>query len=268
MHFWINKPAGRYYGFTGRRYPATPLPKTSFNRRRYNVDSRQMLTTPLHRFQSLTVTGNSAGPSNVNNCRAMQTTIRPSNNEGENSFPVGSTRRVQPNNIPNNVTTAGNNQLILTNTTPNGTNMSLLFFSDFNDTLLARFNLRRCVCTIFIVSIGFIAAVKFYFRDKGQGIELFLFWGLLPLILFACLYFTLCRRNQRDANQEHHIREEHITEEHIAPVTTPNSLTNETIKPISVVRQNPPPPYHIAILIPPPNLSEEAPPPTYDKVVR
>ncbi|XP_076654080.1 uncharacterized protein LOC143359763 isoform X3 [Halictus rubicundus] len=166
MHFWINKPAGRYYGFTGRRYPATPLPKTSFNRRRYNVDSRQMLTTPLHRFQSLTVTGNSAGPSNVNNCRAMQTTIRPSNNEGENSFPVGSTRRVQPNNIPNNVTTAGNNQLILTNTTPNGTNMSLLFFSDFNDTLLARFNLRRCVCTIFIVSIGFIAAVKFYFRDK------------------------------------------------------------------------------------------------------
>ncbi|XP_076276317.1 uncharacterized protein LOC143207103 isoform X2 [Lasioglossum baleicum] len=168
MHFWIDKPAGRYYGFTGRRYPATALPKISYNRRRYNVDSRQMVATPLHRFHSLSATGNSAGPSNVNNCRAMQTTIRPSNNENQNSFPVGSTRRVQPNNIPNNVTTAGNNQLILSNTTPNGTNMSLLFFSDFNDTLLARCNLRRCVYTIFIVAIGFVIAGRFYFRDEEE----------------------------------------------------------------------------------------------------
>ncbi|XP_078044996.1 uncharacterized protein LOC144474212 isoform X1 [Augochlora pura] len=267
MHFWINKPAGRYYGFTGRRYPATPMPKTRFNQCRYNADLRQMVT-PLHRFQSLNTTGNLAGPSNVNTCRATQTMLRPINNESQNSFPVGSTRRAQPDNIPNNVTTAGNNQLILSNTSSNGTNRSLLDFSEFNDAELASYKLRCGVCTIFIVMIGFLAAGKFYFRDEGQDVELFIFWGSLSLILLACLHFTLCRRNQRNRHQEHHIQEEHITEEHIASVTAPNTPPNETVRPISVVRQNPPPPYHIAILIPPPNSSEEAPPPSYDKVMR
>ncbi|XP_053988460.1 uncharacterized protein LOC128892566 [Hylaeus anthracinus] len=261
MHFWINKPAGRYYGFTGRRYPATPLPKTRFNRCRYNADLRQMVT-PLHRFQNLNATGNMAGPSNLNNCRMIQTSITANNNETQNRFPVGSSQRIQLNNISNNVTTAGNTQLILSNTTPNGTNRSLLDFSEFNDAELTCYRFRCCVWISFVLTTVFGGAAKFYFADQGQGIEILAIWGLATLLVFVCLYSILCRRRQRNNHQEHRIQEEHI-----ASVTTTNTIPNETIRPISVVRQNPPPPYHIAILIPP-NSSDEAPPPSYDKVMR
>ncbi|KZC09685.1 hypothetical protein WN55_00819 [Dufourea novaeangliae] len=226
------------------------------------------MVTPLHRFQNLNATGSVAGPSNVNHCRLIRTTIRPSNSESRNSFPVGSTQHTQLNNISNNVTTAGNNQLILSNTTPNGTNRSLLDFSEFNDAELASYRLRCGVWITFVLAAGFIAAAKFYFRDEGQGIEIFVVWGLSTLTLFTCFYSILCLRNQRNNRHEHHIHEEHVPEEHIASVTAANAMPNETIGPISVVRQNPPPPYHIAILIPPPNPSEEAPPPSYDKVMR
>ncbi|XP_043577843.1 uncharacterized protein LOC122565687 isoform X2 [Bombus pyrosoma] len=238
MHFWINKPAGRYYGFTGRRYPATPLPKTRLNQSRYNADLRQMVT-PLHRFQNLNAMGNTAGP-------------------------IGSTQHLQLNNISNNVTTAGNNQLILSNTTSNGTNRSFLDFSEFNDAELASYRLRCGVSITFVLATGFVAAAKFYFSDRGQGIEILVFWGLLTLLLlFSCLYSILCCRHHHNSHEEHQIQEERI-----ASVTGTTPIPNENIRPISVVRQNPPPPYHIAILIPSNNLPEEAPPPSYDKIMR
>lgn len=163
-----------------------------------------------------------------------------------------------------NVTTAGNNQLILSNTATNGTNRSLLDFSEFNDAEVASYRLRCGVWTTFVFATGFVAAARFYFGDHGQGIEVFVFCGLLTLLLlFACLYSILCHRNQRNNHQEHHIQEDHI-----ASVTATNTVSNENIRPISVMRQNPPPPYHIAILIPPHNSSDEAPPPSYDKVMR
>ncbi|XP_017884058.1 uncharacterized protein LOC108627363 isoform X2 [Ceratina calcarata] len=228
MHFWINKPAGRYYGFAaGRRYPATPLPKTRFNRHRHNADLRQTVT-PLHRFQNLNTMGNAAGPSNVHNCRVIRTMIRP-NNDNENNCPVGSTQRSQLDNTSNNVTTAGNNQLILSNPTSNGTNRSLLDFSEFNDAELASYKLRCGVWITFVLATGFVAAAKFYFSDRSQ---------------------------------DHPVQEEHITS--AAPGTI---MPNENIRSISIVRQNPPPPYHIAILIPPHNTADEAPPPSYDKVI-
>ncbi|XP_043254129.1 uncharacterized protein LOC122398391 isoform X1 [Colletes gigas] len=261
MHFWINKPAGRYYGFTGRRYPATPIPKTRFNRCRYNADLRQMVT-PLHRFHNLSTAGSMAGPSNVNNCRLIRTSIRANNSETQNRFPVGSSQRTQLNNIPNNVTTAGNNQLILSNTTPNGTNRSLLDFSEFNDAEIASYRLRCGLWITFVLAAGFVAAAKLYFANQGQGLEIFVFWGLSTLLVFACLYSIVCRRSQRNNHQEHRIQEEHI-----ASVTATNTIPTENIRPVSVVRQNPPPPYHIAILIPP-NSTDEAPPPSYDKVMR
>ncbi|XP_076755050.1 uncharacterized protein LOC143425880 [Xylocopa sonorina] len=261
MHFWINKPAGRYYGFTGRRYPAAPLPKTRFNRCRYNADLRQMVT-PLHQFQNLNGMRNTAGPSNVNNCRVIRTMIRASD-QSENDYPVGSTQRSQLNNISNNVTTAGNNQLILSNGTPNGTNRNLLDFSEFNDAeLTANYRFRCGLWIIFVLATVFVAATKFYLSDRGQ-VEIFIFWGLLTSSLFACLYFILYCRNQHNSHQEHQIQEEHI-----ASVTGTTTMPNENVRPISIVRQNPPPPYHIAILIPPHNSSDEAPPPSYDKVMR
>lgn len=263
MHFWINKPAGRYYGFTGRQYPATPRPKSRISHCRYIGEPRQMIT-PLHRFQNLNTMGNTAGPSNINSCRMIRTTnIIRTNNETQSNFPVGSTQHPQLNNISNNVTTAGNNQLILSNTTSNGTNRSLLDFSEFNDAELASYRLRCGVWITFVLATGFVAAAKFYFSDRGQGIEIFVFWGLLTLSLFACLYSILYCRNQRNNHQEHQIQEEHI-----ASVTATTPMPNENIRPISVVRQNPPPPYHIAILIPSNNSSEEAPPPSYDKIMR
>lgn len=264
MHFWINKPVGRYYGFSGRRHPATPLPKTRFNRYRYNADLRQMVT-PLHRFQNLNAMGNEAGPSSTNNCRVIRTTIRP-NNETQNNYPFNSTQHSQLNNISNNVTTAGNNQLILSNTTPNGTNRSLLDFSEFNDAELASCRLRCGVWITFVLAFGFAAVARFYFGYFSYidtGIEIFVFWGLLNLSLSACLYSLVYCRNQRNSQQEHQIQEEHI-----ASVTATTMVPTENIRPISVVRQNPPPPYHIAILIPPHSSLDEAPPPSYDKVMR
>ncbi|CAL7947377.1 unnamed protein product [Xylocopa violacea] len=256
MHFWINKPAGRYYGFTGRRYPAASLPNTRFNQCRYNADLRQMVT-PLHQFQNLNSMRNTAAPSNVNNCRVIRTMIR-SNNESENNYPVDSTQHSQLNNISNNVTTAGNNQLILSNTTPNGTNRNFLDFSEFNDAEL-KASYRRGLLIIFILATVSVAAIKFYPSDKDQ-VEIFIFWGLLTS-LFVCLYFILCHRNQHSSHQEHQIQEEHI-----ASVTGTTTMPNENVRPISIVRQNPPPPYHIAILTPPRNSSDEAPPPSYDNV--
>ncbi|CAK9809507.1 hypothetical protein ANTPLA_LOCUS6220 [Anthophora plagiata] len=259
MHFWINKPAGRYYGFTDRRYPATPLSKTHFNRCQYNTDLRQMVT-PL-RFQTLNPMENAAGPSNVNNCRVIRT-IR-TNNEIQNSFPVGSTQQPQLNNISNNVTTAGNNQLILSNSTSNRTNRSLLDFPEINNAERASCRIRA-VLSIFMVATAFVtAAIKFYFGDGFLDREIFVFWGLLILLLNACLYPILCCRNRRNNHQEHQIQEEHIVS-----VTGANAMPNENIRPISVVSHNPPPPYHIAILIPPHNSSDETPPPSYDKVMR
>lgn len=161
-----------------------------------------------------------------------------------------------------NVTTAGNNQLILSNTTPNGANRSLLDFSEFNEAELGCDKSWYGVRIMFLLVLGFLAAVKFYFRDQGHGVQIFMLCALLTLLLlFACLHAILFPQSQRNTHQEHHIQEEHI-----ASVTATNSILNENIRPISVVRQNPPPPYHIAILIPP-NSSDEAPPPSYDKVV-
>ncbi|XP_076232768.1 uncharacterized protein LOC143178152 isoform X2 [Calliopsis andreniformis] len=228
---------------------------------RYNADLRQMVT-PVHRFHSLNSAGNVAGPSNMNNCRVIRTTIR-ANNETQNNLPVGSTQHTQLNNNTNNVTTAGNNQLILSNSTSNGTNRSLLDFSEFSQPELSSYRLRCAVCITFVLATGYVAVAKFFFGDQSQGIEAFVFWALLTLLLCACFYSTLRRRNQRNNHQDHHIQEEHI-----ATVTTTNTISNENIRPISVVRQNPPPPYHIAILIPPPNTPDEAPPPSYDKVMR
>lgn len=64
---------------------------------RYIGEPRQMIT-PLHRFQNLNTMGNTAGPSNINNCRMIRTTIR-TNNETQSNFPVGSTQQPQLNNI-------------------------------------------------------------------------------------------------------------------------------------------------------------------------
>lgn len=261
MHFWINKPAGRYYGFTGRRYPATPLPKTRSNQCRYGADPRQMVT-PIHRFQSLNATGNLPGPSNVNACRLIRTTIR-NHNESQYSSAGGSTQRNQLSNTSNNVTNAGNNQLILSNTTTNGTNRSLLDFSEFSDAELAGCRLRCGVWLTFVIATAFVAAAKFYFGHEGPGLEILVFCGLLTLLLYACLYSILCRRTQNNNHQEQHIQEEHM-----AALATASTAPSESVRPIPVVRQNPPPPYHIAILIPPPTLSEEAPPPSYDKIIR
>ncbi|KAG7208939.1 hypothetical protein KM043_015116 [Ampulex compressa] len=162
-----------------------------------------------------------------------------------------------------NVTNAGNNHLISSNTTSNGTSRSLVDFSEFGDTELAGYRLRCGVWITFVLATGFVAAAKFYFGHQGPGLEILVFCGLLTLLLSACLYSILCRRSQNTAHQEQHMQEEHITS-----LTTVNPAANESIRPVPVVRQNPPPPYHIAILIPPPATLDEAPPPSYDKVMR
>lgn len=68
--------------------------------------------------------------------------------------------------IYSNVTTAGNNQLILSNTAASGTNRSLLDFSEFNDAELASYRLRCGVWITFVFATGFVAAAKFYFGDQ------------------------------------------------------------------------------------------------------
>lgn len=162
-----------------------------------------------------------------------------------------------------NVTTAGNNQLILSSATSNGANRSLLDFSEFNDAELASYKLRCGVWVTFVLATGFVAAAKFYFSDRSQGIEILMFWILMTLSLFACLYSILYYRNQRNNHPiEHPAQEEHVTS-----AATATTMPNENVRSVSIVRQNPPPPYHIAILIPPHNVADEAPPPSYDKVI-
>lgn len=68
--------------------------------------------------------------------------------------------------VYSNVTTAGNNQLILSNTTSNGTNRSFLDFSEFNDAELASYRLRCGVWITFVLVTGFVAAAKFYFSSE------------------------------------------------------------------------------------------------------
>ncbi|KAL6258667.1 uncharacterized protein LOC105433391 [Pogonomyrmex barbatus] len=314
MHFWINKPAGRYYGFSGRRYPATPAPKLR-NQCRTVGEFRQMVT-PVHRFQGLTgnlAAGNasSAGPSNVNNsCRSIvtrstTTSARIHNNENRHhgSSSLSAAQLAQLNNIPNNVTDASNNQLILSNTTgANNTerNRSLLTESVFElrEAELAGFRLRCGVWSTFALATIFVAAAKFYFGYRGPGLEILVFCGLLILLLSACLYSIFCRYHREShyhgGRSEHNAR---MQEDHIVALTNASSigenvvsrttmlpastmmpattvLPTRTMLAASTMRQNPPPPpYHIAILIPPPSppplaSSDEAPPPSYDKVMR
>ncbi|XP_011164013.1 uncharacterized protein LOC105198861 [Solenopsis invicta] len=304
MHFWINKPAGRYYGFTGRRYPATPVPK-SHNQCRRGGELRQMVT-PVHRFQGLAsnlAAGNAspAGPSNVNNsCRNIvarsATSVRIHNNENRHhgSSSLSAAQLAQLNNIPNNVTDASNNQLILSNPTgTNGTdrNRSLLTGSvfDLREAELAGFRLRCGIWSTFAVATVFVAAAKFYFGYRGPGLEILVFCGLLILLLSACLYSIFCKYHREShyhhsGQSEHNARmqEDHILDERIQ--RSMNQLMNvssigdnvvsRATATVPTVRQNPPPPpYHIAILIPPPSppplaSSDEAPPPSYDKVMR
>ncbi|XP_029155826.1 uncharacterized protein LOC114928719 [Nylanderia fulva] len=292
MHFWINKPAGRYYGFTGRRYPATPVPKTRSQCRR-GGELRQMVT-PVRRFQGLAgnfAAGNasSAGPSNINNsCRsivARSTTTTTSsarihNNENRSSTSLSAAQLAQLNNIPNNVTDASNNQLILSNTTgAGGTNRNLLGFFEFSDAELAGYRLRCAVWITFVLATGFVAAAKFYFGYRGPGLEILMFCGLLILLLSACLYSIFCRRHDQ-SHYHHGSRPEHsarMQEDHLAALTNASGIgetvvgrmTTTVSTTATAIRQNPPPPpYHIAILIPPlpPTFSDEAPPPSYDKV--
>ncbi|XP_043273823.1 uncharacterized protein [Venturia canescens] len=54
MHFWINKPAGRNYGFGGRRYPcASSGSKGRCGQRGRRGREIGPMVTPVHRFQSL-----------------------------------------------------------------------------------------------------------------------------------------------------------------------------------------------------------------------
>ncbi|XP_011688601.1 PREDICTED: uncharacterized protein LOC105450456 [Wasmannia auropunctata] len=297
MHFWINKPAGRYYGFTGRRYLATPVPKSHSQCRR-GGELRQMVT-PVHRFQGPAgnlAAGNapSAGLSNVNNsCRSIvartATSARIHNNENRaHGSSLSAAQFAQLNNIPNNVTDASNNQLILSNATGvNGAerNGSLLTESDFElrEAELAGFRLRCGIWSTFALATVFVVGAKFYFGYRGPGLEILVFLGLVLLLLSACLYSILCKYH-RDSHYRHSGRPEHdarMQEDHIVALTNATSIGDGVISratatvPTTTVRQNPPPPpYHIAILIPPPPsppslaLSDEAPPPSYDKVMR
>ncbi|EFN72819.1 hypothetical protein EAG_00900 [Camponotus floridanus] len=286
MHFWINKPAGRYYGFTGRRYPATPVPKTRSQCRR-GGELRQMVT-PVRRFQGLAgnfAGGNasSAGPSNINNsCRSIArsttTSARTHNENRSSSSSLSAAQLAQLNNIPNNVTDASNNQLILSNATgANGTNRNLLGFFEISDAELAGYRLRCAVWITFVLATGFVAAAKFYFGYRGPGLEILMFCGLLILLLSACLYSIFCRRHDQ-SHYHHGSRPEHsarMQEDHLAALTNASGISDTVVGRMTTmsttttaVRQNPPPPYHIAILIPPlpPTFSDEAPPPSYDKV--
>ncbi|XP_077270477.1 uncharacterized protein LOC143901790 [Temnothorax americanus] len=298
MHFWINKPAGRYYGFTGRRYPATPVPPKSHNQCRRGGELRQMVT-PVHRFQGLAgnlaaENASPAGPSNVNNsCRSIvnrsTTSARIHNNENRHhgSGSLSTAQLAQLNNIPNNVTDASNNQLILSNATgANGTerNRSLLTGSvfDLREAELAGFRLRCGIWSSFALATIFVAAAKFYFGYRGPGLEILVFCGLLILLLSACLYSIFCKYN-RESYYHHSGRPEHnarMQEDHIVTLTNASNIGDSVVNrtaatvPTTTVRQNPPPPpYHIAILIPPPSPpplapSDEAPPPSYDKIMR
>ncbi|KYN18302.1 hypothetical protein ALC57_09409 [Trachymyrmex cornetzi] len=291
MHFWLNKPPGRF----GGRYPATPMPKSHSQCRR-SGQHRQMVSA-VHQFQGLTgnlAVGNAspAGPSNVNtSCRSFArstTSARIHNNENHHhgSSSLSAIQLAQLNNIPNNVTDASNNQLILSNTTGvNGTerNRSLLTGSVFElrQAELAGFRLRCGIWSTFALATVFVAAAKFYFGYRGPGLEILVFCGLLIFLLSACLYSIFCKYSH-ERNYHHSSRSEHsarMQEDHIVALTNASSIGDSIVSratatvPTTTVRQPPPPPYHIAILIPPPSQSplapsDEAPPPSYDKVMR
>ncbi|XP_015174718.1 PREDICTED: uncharacterized protein LOC107065494 isoform X2 [Polistes dominula] len=161
----------------------------------------------------------------------------------------------------NNVTNAGNNQLIVSNTVASGTNRSILNLSELSDANLAKYRLR-CGVLVTIVATGFVVAAKLSFGYEGLDLEIFVFCGLLTLLLLICLCIILCGRNPENNNRQ----ERRIQENQIASLTNASLSTTENLRPIPLIRQHPPPPYHIAILIPPPDSSDEAAPPSYDKV--
>jgi hypothetical protein len=292
MHFWIDKPAGRYYGFSGRRYPAMSFPKTHFtgqHRRCGNQDvTRLQMVTPVHRFQTISTSGNSAGPSNLNSNRSLRPNIQNNNNNNNNNNINNSNNNNNNNNNSsssyssnnitsgihagvqlgqdnfnnNNATNSGYNQQVLPPTS--AANRGLLNFSEFNDAEMAGYRLRCSVWIIFVLATGFVAAAKFYFdHQQGAGLEVLVFCGLLVILLMSgCFYSIICRQTQNQRRQESQV-------DSIATVTVANTIPNESIRQVAIpVRQNPPPPYHIAILIPPPTSSDEAPPPAYDKIVK
>lgn len=162
-----------------------------------------------------------------------------------------------------NVTNAGNNQLILSNTVTNGTNRSILSLSEFSDAELAGYRLRCGVWITFVLGTGVVVAATFSFGHESPGLEISVLCGLLTLLLLACLYSILCRHTHENYDQEHRVQEDQI-----ASLTNSNLSTTENLRPVPVIRQHPPPPYHIAILIPPLDSSDEAAPPSYDKIIR
>lgn len=126
--------------------------------------------------------------------------------------------------------------------------------------------------------------LPFIFALQGPGLEIFVFCGLLILLLSACLYTIFCRRHGHSHHHHHHgCRSEHsvrMQEDHIVALTNASGIsegvgigrTTATVPPVTMRQNPPPPPYHIAILIPPPPPPpaslDEAPPPSYDKVIR
>lgn len=68
--------------------------------------------------------------------------------------------------IYSNVTTAGNNQLILSNTTSNGTNWSFLDCSEVSEIELAGYGLWCAILMTLMLVTELVAAAKFYFSDK------------------------------------------------------------------------------------------------------
>ncbi|XP_058791665.1 anaphase-promoting complex subunit 5 isoform X2 [Phymastichus coffea] len=263
MHFWIDKPAGRYYGFSGRRYPAMSFPKTHFsNHRRCGnaLDAHRLhMVTPVHRFQTVNSSANSAGPSASNSSRCSRQGTNNSNRNLSNNSGLSPGQE----NSNNNVNNSNNNQQALPQST-SATNRGLLNFSEFSDAEMAGYRLRCSVWIIFILATGFVAAARFYFdHQQGAGLEVLVFCGLLATLLMSgCFYSVTCRRAQNSHHQE-------VQAEPIATVTVANPNSNESNRQVLMpIRQNPPPPYHIAILIPPPISPEETPPPAYDKIMQ
>ncbi|XP_011494895.1 PREDICTED: uncharacterized protein LOC105359864 [Ceratosolen solmsi marchali] len=260
MHFWIDKPTGRCYGFNGRHYPTMSFSKVNFGQhRRCDLDvTRLQMLTPVHRFQAISNIGNSAGSSNHNLTRSIRFNTQTNehrNNSIHNEIQLGQ-------NISNTNTT-GNN-LHVPQSTSNSSSRGLLNFSELNDAVMAGYRLRCSVWIIFVLATGFVAAAKFYFdHQQGAGLEVLVFCGLLVILLLSgCFYSIICRRAQNNHHQE-------IEVEPIATVAVSNTISNDNIRQVSMpIRQNPPPPYHIAILIPPPISSDETPPPAYDKIVQ
>ncbi|XP_020283746.1 uncharacterized protein LOC109854743 [Pseudomyrmex gracilis] len=280
MYFWtINKPTGRYYGYTCRRFPATSVHKTHFDRR---IEFRQS----AHRFQGLA--GNfavgstsAAGPSNVNHScgsiisRSFATSARSHNeNRRHGSTSLNAAHLTHPSNISNNVTDTSNNQLILTNATgANNANRNPGFSEPLGTVTLAdlRCAILPSVITL-IIGVSFIATIKIY---SGQAsLEVIALFAFFVFLLSVCFVFVACvRRHCPRGRTEQNART--IQEDHLAALTNTHpggisesvartTLTTVPTTTTTVRPSAPPPPYHIAILMPP----DEAPPPSYDKVIR